>query len=203
MNKSVVVAILTFFLLASLCSVLPSLPGLISYQLLGGKQSEATAAVLRSTASAQNSANTTAVQDQFASRGQELCRAAYTTKATPLPANSPVGPYIELGTWTCTNAVCPENFTLWPGDLPQATDVRAIMCIKQIGSDLTYYEVSKGGQSMQWRIDWDVRLLRWPDGALLAAQSFAGKKPPSSYVNSWTDTSARDGYEQWVKSLPQ
>ena len=69
------------------------------------------------------------------------------------------------------------------GDLPEplraatVEDVQAVVCRQENYIQVGTYERSN---SAAVRIDWELRLVRWPSGELLAARTFRGADPPAS-----------------------
>ena len=56
-----------------------------------------------------------------------------------------------------------------------ADDVRSLVCIEQTRGGRMYTD-----RAMGYRIYWHIRLITWPDGIVIAKETFSGGKPPSS-----------------------
>ena len=96
-----------------------------------------------------------------------------------------------------------------------AETVQSLVCVRERRIEVgTYQEVKYAAG----RLDWDVRVLRWPDGAVLAANSFRGGDPPDVYQSkSRTDPcgsnlpgavcltqygkSPQDDFMTWLKTV--
>jgi hypothetical protein len=124
-------------------------------------------------------------------RAGPLCDAAFHTRATgAATAQAPAFELLELDeSQLDPSAFHDENLNQWIADnSPEITGVptpllaatpdaaHALVCVIMRQVQVGTFEISG---SAAIRIDYDTRLLSWPDGALVAAQSFRGAAPPA------------------------
>lgn len=81
-----------------------------------------------------------------------------------------------------------------------ADDVRAVVCVQQIFTEVGKYQATDSqtgtvSEMIANRIDFDIRVLRWPGGELLAARSFQGADPPEK-------VELQPGLSHWSGNLP-
>jgi hypothetical protein len=145
-----------------------------------------------------------AVLDQAA----PLCDAAFRSKAggaqTAAAVHGPVLTLIELDESQVTASARDSDLGRWFADnVPDISGVppaqiatsagtaRALLCLLERQVQVGSFEIS-GSPAI--RIDYDVRLLSWPDGVLVAGASFTGGDPPSSRTVSAACRANSDGY---------
>lgn len=78
-----------------------------------------------------------------------------------------------------------------PAELTAPPDAaHALVCLRRLQVQVGSFQISG---SAAVRLDDDVRLLSWPDGALVAAQAFQGPDPPSDRTISAACRANSDG----------
>jgi hypothetical protein len=90
-------------------------------------------------------------------------------------------------------------------------DVQSLACVQERRVQVGTYQRTEWAAA---RIDWDVRLVRWPDGAVLGTMSFRGADPPESHsfqagtapcgspgglCGTVHGNSPQDAFEQWIQ----
>jgi len=61
-----------------------------------------------------------------------------------------------------------------------ASTVKTLVCIRENRQRAGTY----GDNTPAYRLEWDVRLVQWPDGKVLSATAFVGGKPPLAKLGS-------------------
>lgn len=128
--------------------------------------------------------------DVLEARATALCTAAFSATApvTAAPAKRPVVLYwrrdeSQVQPQSRSSTAGAEWHGEIYGDLPASTrastpeEVQTIVCRQEQYIQVGVYQNS---ESAAVRIDWELRLVRWPTGESLAARTFRGGDPPAS-----------------------
>jgi hypothetical protein len=123
-------------------------------------------------------------------RATPLCTAAFAAPApsAAMPAMRPVVLYwrrdeSQVQASSRSSTAGPGWLGEIYGDLPEAVkartveEVKTVVCRQEHYIQVGTYQMS---QSAAVRIDWELRLVRWPTGETLAARTFRGGDPPAS-----------------------
>ena len=85
-----------------------------------------------------------------------------------------------VGDWQSTLDfnILPSRIRAW-----EEKRVKALVCIRVIANEVGTYVPVSPDPTKKWdvaahREDWDVRVMRWPSGELIAGQYFQGPDPP-------------------------
>jgi len=106
---------------------------------------------------------------------EPLCEAAF---SSPVGTGSPKAPVLAL-----LNKEYEEK--RWAHErvpfveAQSALEVQTLVCIREIRVLVGTYTDGAGG----FRLDWDVRLVQWPDGTVLDANEFSGGGPPRTNIS--------------------
>jgi hypothetical protein len=149
------------------------------------------------------------VRKEIIPKGTVLCDAAFASELIPVKRSSPVGPVVVLKSAGDAQGEGPDyvlrdggtydkhlvfhNTTLKP------QEVQAIACVRDVHGPTVYYDNGYSDNSANW----DVRLVRWPDGKILETHLFEGDTPPSS-INTetgWNRHPPEKEFASWLESL--
>ncbi|MGB2856928.1 MAG: hypothetical protein WBC61_09840, partial [Dehalococcoidia bacterium] len=110
--------------------------------------------------------------DGLLSIASPLCDTSFSSQAI---SNPPEGPYLYL-----LNKDYTEDGWLIAGNLPveaeSVLNVRELVCIRQSRTQTGTYEDGAAA----YRLNWDVRLVSWPDGTVIGTEMLSGDEPPST-----------------------
>jgi hypothetical protein len=184
-------------------AIIRPLYDVVDYNLLGGKTRQATQVAQLAVQTAQADTAKQAFDEQVLPKAATLCEATLSQPSQSAVPGAPIGKAVAVETATDNAGHYALRSSHVLDDVSDLAAMRAVICIKWVYGPWHMYQSSKGTPDSQRRTDWDVRVIRWPGGDLLASNLFRGKEPPASYVDSWSDTSYKDAYDKWANSLPK
>lgn len=108
--------------------------------------------------------------------GESLCEAAFSNPVTPGTISAPVRTlihkvYEDRGWENDENTPVVPHIEPW-----EAAAVNTLLCIREDRTQEITYPDGEAG----YRLSWDVRLVQFPGGEVVGAQSFQGEPPPDA-----------------------
>jgi len=107
-----------------------------------------------------------------------ICELAFSGKIINKPLPGPVM-VMKKNTYE-TNAQWQYSYLLPYHTAQTATDVKSIFCIQEARSQTVSYNDKQPG----YRLKWDIRVVEFPSGDVLASQTLNGETPPRVKFNS-------------------
>ncbi len=150
-----------------------------------------------------------AVNKEIVPQGTLLCEAAFASNSSPIGRSGPVGPVVPLFEASPeykfnTSYDSPEHFEHVPYNNTTlvSKEVQALACVRVASGPASTYVGDGIGLTVS-STDWDVRLVRWPDGVIIERQYFQGEGPPES-INTqygWESRPPAKEFASWLEDL--
>jgi WD40 repeat protein len=118
-----------------------------------------------------------------------LCEAAYLSEVEEGTVQKPVLAVIHRPNddW--------ETYRLPFVEAITTTEVKSIICINQKGSKVGTY-IPSGIDAI--RIDWDIRVISWPNGDIVAKTYLRGSHPPRIASRATTGGTPKQSFNKWL-----